>query len=159
MNAHSTCSTCGGEWDAKHDACPVCHADTDPSVLAARARLRSVFAEAYRREATGSEATGIEAEVCGDIAARQQLGRKKYGTTVAENPLLLDQWLEHGYQELLDGAIYLKRARKDAARARMAIEGMIRWCDDRRQAPDITTLGMVQEQLRGVLASFQPPDS
>lgn len=55
-------------------------------------------------------ATGIEAEVIADIAKRQQLGIVKYGTTVEQNPLELRQWLQHGYEEALDLAIYLKRA-------------------------------------------------
>lgn len=55
-------------------------------------------------------ATGIEAEVCADIAARQQAGIKKYGTTVADNPLPLREWLQHAYEEALDLAVYLKRA-------------------------------------------------
>ena len=54
--------------------------------------------------------TGIEAIVCNDIAARQQLGIAKYGTTVADNPLTLRAWLEHAYQECLDQAVYLRRA-------------------------------------------------
>lgn len=54
--------------------------------------------------------TGIEAEVCNDIARRQELGRNKYGTTVAENPLELIEWLQHAYEEALDQAIYLRRA-------------------------------------------------
>ena len=54
--------------------------------------------------------TGIEADVCADIAARQALGINKYGTTVAQNPLELRQWLTHAYEEALDMAVYLKRA-------------------------------------------------
>jgi hypothetical protein len=54
--------------------------------------------------------TGIEAQVCEDIARRQQLGIAKYGTTVAESPLPLRAWLQHAYEETLDKAIYLKRA-------------------------------------------------
>lgn len=54
--------------------------------------------------------TGIEALVCADIAQRQALGIAKYGTTVAENPLGLLQWLQHAYEEALDQAIYLRRA-------------------------------------------------
>lgn len=56
------------------------------------------------------EASGIESQVCHDIAARQQVGLEKYGTTVADNPLPLRDWLEHAYQECLDQAIYLRRA-------------------------------------------------
>ncbi|MEI6731150.1 MAG: Lar family restriction alleviation protein [archaeon] len=54
--------------------------------------------------------TGTEAEVCIDIARRQAMGAKKYGTTVKENPLPLKEWLQHAYEEALDQAIYLKRA-------------------------------------------------
>lgn len=56
------------------------------------------------------EATGVEARVCQDIADRQTKGVKKYGTTVGQNPLNLAQWLQHMYEELLDAAVYAKRA-------------------------------------------------
>lgn len=57
------------------------------------------------------KATGTEAKVCDDITARQHnLGIKKYGTTVEENPLPLVAWLQHAYEETLDNAIYLRRA-------------------------------------------------
>jgi hypothetical protein len=49
--------------------------------------------------------TGIESMVCADIAARQQLGIKKYGRTVAESP---DDMLRHAYEEALDLAVYLR---------------------------------------------------
>ena len=52
---------------------------------------------------------GIEAEVCADIARRQAFGKNKYGTTVAENPLSLRQWLQHAYEEALDLSVYLRR--------------------------------------------------
>lgn len=61
-------------------------------------------------ETKETKVTGTEASVVKDIAARQQMGREKYGTTVAENPLTLKQWLQHAYEESLDEAIYLKRA-------------------------------------------------
>ena len=53
---------------------------------------------------------GTDAEVCIEIARRQEKGIAKYGTTVADNPLSLRQWLQHAYEETLDKAIYLKRA-------------------------------------------------
>lgn len=52
----------------------------------------------------------IESAVCADIKARQELGKVKYGTTVAANPLPLREWLNHAYQECLDQAIYLRRS-------------------------------------------------
>lgn len=53
---------------------------------------------------------GIEAMVCEEIAQRQQLGINKYGTTVADNQLSLREWLQHQYEELLDAAVYCRRA-------------------------------------------------
>lgn len=47
-----------------------------------------------------STLTGTERAVCIDIAARQQIGIKKYGKTVAENPLTLREWMRHAYQSL-----------------------------------------------------------
>ena len=54
--------------------------------------------------------TGPEARVCADIAGRQALGIRKYGTTVEGNPLTLREWLQHAYEETLDQAVYLRRA-------------------------------------------------
>lgn len=53
---------------------------------------------------------GIEAMVCTEIAARQAKGVAKYGTTVADNPLSLREWLQHALEECLDQAVYLRRA-------------------------------------------------
>ena len=50
-------------------------------------------------------ATGVEARVCEDIAARQRLGIAKYGCTVEQSP---DDMLRHAYEEALDLAVYLK---------------------------------------------------
>ena len=57
-----------------------------------------------------SRVTGTEARVCELIAARQRLGTAKYGMTVAGNPLDLRAWLQHQLEELLDAAVYCKRA-------------------------------------------------
>lgn len=72
--------------------------------------------------------SGIEAKVCEDIARRQQFGLHKYGTTVAENPLELRQWLKHAYEEALDQAIYLRRAMAelDTTLARDELADMVR---------------------------------
>lgn len=64
--------------------------------------------------------TGIEAEVCKDIARRQRIGITKYGTTVAGNPLSHREWLQHAYEECLDQAIYLKRAMAEAGTSSQA---------------------------------------
>lgn len=54
--------------------------------------------------------TGTEAKVCAMIAQRQSVGIAKYGTTVADNPLALREWLTHQLEELLDAAVYVQRA-------------------------------------------------
>ncbi len=54
-------------------------------------------------------ATGTEARVCADIAARQAKGIAKYGKTVEGNPLTQREWLQHAYEECLDQAVYLRR--------------------------------------------------
>ena len=54
--------------------------------------------------------TGTEARVCALIAARQQMGIAKYGTTVQNNPLTLRQWLVHQQEELADALVYCTRA-------------------------------------------------
>lgn len=66
-----------------------------------------------RADAATAKAVGTEARVIADIVSRQQLGIRKYGTTVEGNPLSLKQWLVHAYEETLDQAIYLKRASEE----------------------------------------------
>lgn len=55
-------------------------------------------------------AQGTEQKVIALIEQRQRLGIAKYGTTVADNPLTLREWLQHQLEELLDAAIYVQRA-------------------------------------------------
>jgi hypothetical protein len=55
------------------------------------------------------EVTGIEAQVCQEIARRQKLGIQKYGITVADNPLAVCEWVRHAKEEALDLAIYLTK--------------------------------------------------
>lgn len=45
-----------------------------------------------------------------DLRGRSQRGMLKYGTTLADNPLELVEWLQHAYEECLDQANYLKAA-------------------------------------------------
>ena len=70
-----------------------------------------------------TEPTGIEAAVCEDIAKRQRLGIGKYKMTVADNPLDLQQWLQHAYEECLDQAVYLRRAMVEIDRENTEITG------------------------------------
>ena len=41
---------------------------------------------------------------------REELGLKKYGTTVDREDLTLRDWLQHAYEESLDKSLYLKSA-------------------------------------------------
>ena len=52
--------------------------------------------------------TGIERLVCEDITERQKFGTQKYGTTIADNPLSLLEWLNHSYLERLDDLLYTR---------------------------------------------------
>jgi hypothetical protein len=61
----------------------------------------------------GPVVSGTEMAVCLDIAMRQQMGIKKYGTTVRDNPLALRAWVQHAYEEALDLAVYLKRVTEE----------------------------------------------
>lgn len=83
--------------------------------------------------------SGTEARVCADIARRQQLGIRKYGTTVEGNPLPLKQWLIHSYEETLDQAIYLKRAaeeiEKEEADMQSTIEALRKLDPNGRREP------------------------
>lgn len=40
---------------------------------------------------------------------RSNLGITKYGTTLYDNPIELEEWLEHTKQELMDAVLYLER--------------------------------------------------
>jgi len=53
--------------------------------------------------------SGVEAEVCLEIARRQQFGLAKYGVTVEDNPLSLIEWVVHAKQEAMDLAVYLTK--------------------------------------------------
>lgn len=44
------------------------------------------------------------------IAMRQQVGIRKYGTTLRDNPLTHRQWLMHALEESLDLSAYLLRS-------------------------------------------------
>lgn len=68
------------------------------------------FMTAIETEGGFVRVSGTEQRVCEDIARRQVMGTAKYGTTVEGNPLPLRDWLQHQYEELLDAAVYCRRA-------------------------------------------------
>ena len=84
-------------------------------------------------------ATGTESRVIADIERRQQLGMSKYGVSVEASPLPLRAWLEHQYQELLDAAIYCKRAMEEMDKPKdyaqqLRDEGFRQWATARRES-------------------------
>ena len=79
------------------------------AVDGATVRRRIVTTPEVLKRATGKR-PDIEQQVCQDILDRQKLGIAKYGTTVADNPLELREWLQHALEECLDQAVYLRRA-------------------------------------------------
>lgn len=103
----SHCKECGvpqrSDWQLLNGLCHRC--------------VRSV-GFTFPSDATSLTATGTEADVCRDIAERQQRGIAKYNTTVRANPLALRQWLQHAYEECLDQAVYLKRSMEEMDRGR-----------------------------------------
>jgi hypothetical protein len=55
----------------------------------------------------------IVEEVRQDLLDRSEVGIKKYNTTLDRDDLDVTDWITHAYQELLDGALYLKRLNQD----------------------------------------------
>jgi hypothetical protein len=62
----------------------------------------------------------IVEEVRQDLLDRSEVGIKKYNTTLDRDDLEITDWITHAYQELLDGALYLKRLNQD-------VEEMVEW--------------------------------
>lgn len=48
--------------------------------------------------------------VIAEFRERSRRGIDKYGTTLQENELSLEQWLQHAKEEAMDQALYLQRA-------------------------------------------------
>lgn len=48
--------------------------------------------------------------VIAELRERSRRGIDKYGTTLQENELSLEQWLQHAKEEAMDQALYLQRA-------------------------------------------------
>ena len=44
---------------------------------------------------------------------RSEVGQKKYGTTLAGNPLPTLGWIQHMQEELMDAILYLERMKMD----------------------------------------------
>jgi len=44
---------------------------------------------------------------------RSEVGVKKYGTTLADNPADLEEWLNHLQEELMDAVAYIERIKQE----------------------------------------------
>lgn len=55
----------------------------------------------------------IVSEVINDLLRREEVGLKKYGTTVDRGDLSIEEWMQHFYEELLDGAVYARKILQD----------------------------------------------
>lgn len=82
------------DWLEKHDGRP----------LYQTVRMALCFCLLSREE------TGIEADICREIARRQKMGKSKYGQQLLDNPADIAERLQHLKEELLDGAIYCQWA-------------------------------------------------
>lgn len=89
--------------------------------------------------------TGTEALVCKEIAKRQFLGLNKYGTSVQDNPIKLQEWANHARDEALDLAIYLQRIIQEIERAKT---GIIRDCPLVNLDPSTGVVTPVAHQTR-----------
>lgn len=116
MQFMTECSICGGGTNNPKGPCTGDH-KSDPVV------------EAVRK----------------DLLERSQVGIDKYGTTLAENKIDLQAWLQHAYEECLDQANYLKRAIMEIEQAKYKDNLVI---VNNTQTPDSETLG---EQVARVI--------
>lgn len=68
------------------------------------------------RPEVAAEDSVVEA-VRQDLLERSQRGIQKYGKTLDRTDLNLKDWLAHSYEELLDAALYTKRAIRELEQA------------------------------------------
>lgn len=55
----------------------------------------------------------IVESVVAKMRIRSQAGIKEYGTTLADNPMKLIEWLNEAQAEAMDLALYLERIRQE----------------------------------------------
>ena len=56
-----------------------------------------------------------------DLLDRSEVGIKKYNTTLDREDLNAGDWMTNAYQELLDGALYLKRLHKEWSKTQIYV--------------------------------------
>ena len=55
----------------------------------------------------------IVEQVIDKFRSRSQDGIKKYGTTLADNQLTHEEWLNHLQEELMDAVVYLEKIKSE----------------------------------------------
>jgi len=61
-----------------------------------------------------------------DLHNRSQVGIKKYNNTLDREDLEATDWIQHAYEELLDGALYLKRLKGDVKETNEQFDEVVR---------------------------------
>lgn len=64
-------------------------------------------------------------QVISDLVQREKRGKSKYNTTMDRTDLTHEEWLQHAYEEALDMALYLKKAKQQITREKE----WTGWCD------------------------------
>jgi hypothetical protein len=55
----------------------------------------------------------IVQQVISKFEQRSELGIKKYGTTLEENNLSIEEWINHSIEEQMDNILYLTKLREE----------------------------------------------
>jgi hypothetical protein len=55
----------------------------------------------------------IVESVINSFRERSEVGIRKYGTTLADNPLKLSEWMQHLMEEMQDAILYLERMKQE----------------------------------------------
>ena len=78
-----------------------------------RKQLEKEEHEAKQPDSDAPAPDEIEERIIQEIRRRRDIGREKYGTSMERTDLTTQQWLQHMKEELLDGAIYCERVKRD----------------------------------------------
>lgn len=83
------------------------------AALSERKQLEKEEHEAKQPDSDAPAPDEIEERIIQEIRRRRDIGREKYGTSMERTDLTTQQWLQHMKEELLDGAIYCERVKRD----------------------------------------------
>lgn len=73
-----------------------------------------------------SRPSHIISSIVKDLLSREEVGLKKYGTTVDRTDLTPRDWLQHNYEELLDAAVYNRALHHRLVAEEKSLEALIR---------------------------------